>query len=142
MGGGPFEERPPGTKFLVGFRYATTTIVKAVQGIYLSGEERKLGAVFGDPEGKPLEELVARPGYAVGGLVARGTARVEQMKVIFMRISGSRLIPTDSYESPWIGGGGGAGEVKLVGDGSPVVGLVGRRGGDVDALGLLYLKLP
>jgi hypothetical protein len=139
-GGSPFEERPSGPRFLVGFRYSLTTYLKSAQGIYLSGEERKLGELSGDPEGKTLEEIVAKPGYAVGGLIARGTQRVDQMKIIFMRISGPRLIPGDSYESPWIGAGGSRDEVKLVGDGSPVVGLVGRRGGDVDALGLLYLK--
>jgi hypothetical protein len=138
-GGAPFDERPPGAPYLVGFRVTTTTIVKSVQALYQKGGARTDGETMGVPQGNVLE-VAAKPGYAVGGILAGGKSRVNAMKVIFMRISGNRLNPFDAYESDWIGGSRVMPETKLVGDGSPIVGIHGRRGSDVDALGLIFLK--
>jgi hypothetical protein len=142
-GGGPFEEVSPDRSLLLGLRVSTYSlggnlVVKSFQPVFQRGDGRVDGAVHGSPQGNPTE-ILARPGYAVGGLVARGSARVDGFKVIFMRVSGPRLIPTDRYESDWIGGKGGI-ETTLACDGSPVIGLAGRQGSDTDALGLVTLK--
>jgi hypothetical protein len=86
--------------------------------------------------GTPIE-LVAKPGYAVGGAIARGALRVDGIKFVFMRIAGTGLDPRDKYESPWIGGTGGGPEQKLGGDGAFVVGLCGRSFTDLDAFGIV-----
>ena len=82
---------------------------------------------------------MAKPGYAVGGMIARGTDRLNSFKLIFMRFSGPRLISTDRYESGWIGTRGGGKETTLGGDGVPVLGYFGQAGGEIDAGGLLLL---
>ena len=140
QGGTGFEDRPPSLPFVVGFRYTTTTHVKCLQPIYLIEDQKVATEMLGNPEGQAPIEILAKPGYAVGGILAKASGRVDQMKIIFMRIAGRGLVAGDSYESPWIGGTGGGAEVKLAGDGSPVVGVYGRRGNDLDALGLIYLK--
>ena len=78
----------------------------------------------------------ARAGYAVGGIKGNGRG----FKIVFMRIEGTRLNPTDRYESEWLGGQGGE-ETLLGGDGRPVVGIFGQAGGMVDSLGLVQLEL-
>jgi hypothetical protein len=142
-GGTPFEEVSPNGALLVGLRVTTYalgggTVIKSFQPFFQRGDARVEGAIHGIPQGDPTE-ILAKSGYAVAGLVARGSARVDGFKLIFMRVSGSRLVPGDRYESGWIGGSGGI-EAVLAGDGSPVIGLHGRQGADTDALGLITLK--
>jgi hypothetical protein len=83
------------------------------------------------------QEIVARPGYAVGGMIARGSDRLNAFKLIFMRVSGGRLVAADRYESEWIGSRAGGDEVRLGDDGTPVVGIFGRSGGEIDGAGLI-----
>jgi len=56
-----------------------------------------------------------------------------------MRHAGARLLAGDSYESPWVGLPL-KGEPKTLGDGSPVGGIFGRKGGEIDGFGLILLK--
>jgi hypothetical protein len=143
QGGGPFEEITPDRSLLIGLRVTLYElggglVVKTFQPVFQKGDGRFDGTTHGFPQGNPTEFL-AKPGYAVGGIVARGAARVDGFKVVFMKVSGPRLIPTDRYESDWIGGKGGN-EMTLGCDGSPVIGLLGRQGSDTDAIGLIILK--
>jgi len=143
-GGVEFEDVPQPTGLLVGFKYVTApfaagTIVKALQPIYLAGAKRVEGKTYGRFGGTP-QEIVAKPGYAVAGIVVRGGIRVDAFKVVFMRVGGASLDSRDSYESKWLGGTGGGGEVKLGGDGAYVVGIHGRSFEDVDCVGLVQLK--
>jgi hypothetical protein len=87
---------------------------------------------------EPVLDIIARPGYAVGGMTARATDRLNSFKLIFMRIAGSRLDPADAYESPWVGGQNGGPEVRQGGDGRPAVGLHGRAAWEVDSAGLIF----
>jgi hypothetical protein len=57
-----------------------------------------------------------------------------------MRIDGTRLNPKDSYESEWIGSQLGP-EIRLGGDGRQVVGILGRAGQVIDALGLVQVDV-
>jgi len=139
-GGNTWEDRPPSLPFIVGFRYTATTFVKSIQAIYLIEGARVATDTNGNPEENGPIEIAAKPGYAVGGIVVRGSTRVDQMKVLFMKISGRVLDPQDSYESAWFGGSGGGAEVKLAGDGAPIVGYFGRSGADLEAIGLIFLK--
>ena len=59
----------------------------------------------------------------------------------FMKVDGDRLDPTDSYEAEYVGGPGGGGPNRVGGDGSPVVGVIGKRNAkEVGGLGLLLKK--
>jgi hypothetical protein len=135
---------------LVGFTVCRGTVwshdvVKAIQPIYLTPEGRKDGRWRGRPiaeEGRSVQEpfrVEAHRGYAVGGIVARGSQRVNGFKVIFMRVRGDELDPADAYESQWLGGDGGGRELRL-GNGRPVVGVYGKAGADLDCLGLMQLQ--
>jgi hypothetical protein len=139
--GTAFEDRKAADTPLVGF--ATTTrrgasVLRSLRPIYLaSGSEERTtdGPVFGDPDG-PEKRTVAKPGYAVGGVIAQSSGLVSGFKVIFMRRVGQSLDPDDSYQSDWLAGSGGGGRT-LGGDGRPVIGVHGRHDTDVDAVGLI-----
>ncbi len=138
-GGTAFEEVPSPRQFLRGFKYSVSTsgCLRTLQGLYVGVSGESEGARHGGGTGG--SEIVARPGYAVGGMVARGTDRLNAFKLVFMRVSGARLIASDRYESGWIGTRGGGAEVTMGGDGTPVLGYFGQAGGEIDAGGLILL---
>jgi hypothetical protein len=113
--------------------------VRSAQPIYRSKTALLEGKVYGEVVG-PVQEFVARPGYAVGGLVTHTGLTVDGFRMVFMKVDGDRLNPDDSYNTPWIGDelGGGPGEVAS--KGGPAVGLQGRSHNEVFALGLTTLK--
>jgi hypothetical protein len=135
-GGAGFEEAPEGNRMITGLRLTVheKRHVKTFQAIY--GEQP--GEVHGQPSADK-REILAKPGYALGGIQVRGGDRVLAFRAVFMRISGPVLSPSDRYESEWIVGDE-AGTTMLGGTGAPIVGLHGRRGNDVDAIGLVFLK--
>jgi hypothetical protein len=50
----------------------------------------------------------------------------------------ARLDPNDAYESEWIGGRSGGNPVRLAGDGTPVIGIIGKSSNmNMTGLGLL-----
>ena len=52
---------------------------------------------------------------------------MDGMLVIFMRVTpDGKLDPQDSYRSDWVGGKGGGPETLLGGDGTPVIGIIGK----------------
>ncbi len=81
--------------------------------------------------------MLAKEGYAVGGIIAKSGNRIDGFRVVFMRLDGDRLDTTDSYESEWFGGRGGGGETLLGGTGNLVIGLHGQQGADLDGVGLV-----
>jgi hypothetical protein len=83
-------------------------------------------------------EVKAKPGYAIGAITLKTGLGIDGLSVTFMKVVNGKLDPKDSYESEWLGGKGGFGQVKI-GDGTPVVGLLGRTNEkDVQGLGLIY----
>jgi hypothetical protein len=140
-GGADYEDQGPAGAALVGFKYSakgTKGSVKCLQPIYRLGEKNTGGGSYGDGySGMP--ELIARPGYAVGQIVLTATDRLDGFKIIFMRHAGGRLLAGDSYESPWVGMPM-KGEPRTIGDGSPVGGIFGKKGGEIDGFGLILLK--
>jgi hypothetical protein len=113
--------------------------VRSVQPIYRSDKSHYVGLTYGEAIG-PVFTVVARPGYAVGGLVTHTGLTVDGFGIVFMKVDGDRLDPDDSYNSPWIGDrqGGGPGEVMT--KGGLIVGLQGRAKTEVNALGLTAKK--
>jgi hypothetical protein len=140
-GGAEFEDQAPSGAVLVGLKYSpkgAKGCMKLLQPIYRLGEKTSTGAVQGGLEhGAP--EIVAKPGYAVGQVVLMASDRLDGFKIVFMRQSGGRLLAADSYESAWVGVPL-KGEPKTLGDGSPVSGIFGHKGGEIDGFGLILLK--
>ncbi len=141
-GGGGFEDAVRAPALLVGFRLTTSwmgqaTLVKAARPIYQTKDGAVEGPWYGSPWGASWTVL-AKPGYAVGGLRARGEQRVEHLRVVFMRIGD----PTDTYESEPFGGMPQSDDRRLGGDGRPVVGIFGGCAEDIDRLGLIQADLP
>lgn len=140
-GGTPFEARGPGGAPLVGLRHTTIVwaghrIIRSLQPLFLVDGEIRGGEVLGRPNGEPRETL-AKPGYAVGGLLVRAGHRVDGFALVFLRTAGDRLDRSDVHTGPWIGGRGGGEERILGASGRVVAGICGRHGADLDALGLL-----
>jgi hypothetical protein len=113
--------------------------VRSVQPIFRSGKNYYAGQIHGEVVG-PVNMVVAKPGYAVGGLVTHTGLTLDGFGIVFMKVDGDRLDPTDSYKSPWIGDKQGGGPGEVTSRGGLVVGLQGRSGAEVNGLGLTTLK--
>jgi hypothetical protein len=139
-GGAAFEDYPQPRLFLKGIRYAVSGsgCFRSLQPLYLGPTATVEGRKVGGSAGEAVVDLVAKPGYAVGGMSARATERFNSFKLIFMKISGTRLDATDAYESPWVGGQNGGQEIRQGGDGRPAVGLYGRAGEEIDSAALIF----
>jgi hypothetical protein len=90
-----------------------------------------------DPPDKDTVFLLARPGYAVGSVTINAGNGVNALCVRFMKITDKGLDPSDSYVSRWFGAKVGTAQTKLGGDGRFVYGIFGRKGLNIDALGLV-----
>jgi hypothetical protein len=113
--------------------------VRSVQPIYRSDKNHYPGLTYGEAVG-PVFTVVARPGYAVGGLVTHTGLTVDGFGIVFMKIDGDRLDPNDSYNSPWIGDRKGGSPGEVMSRGGLVVGLQGRAKNEVNAIGLTAKK--
>jgi hypothetical protein len=139
------EVGPTGT-VLVGVRVSYHEVfggpkISSVQPLYRSGSGSTL--VEGERHGTlngPETTAVAKRGYAVGALRTHTGLGVDGFEVVFMRIKGDRLDPSDSYNSPWLGDVKGGSPRDVLNDGSLVVGLQGRASKSVNALGLIVVK--
>lgn len=109
--------------------------VRSVQPIYRSGDSHYEGQIHGEVVG-PVTTVVARPDYAVGGLVTHTGLTLDGFGIVFMKVEGDHLDPKDTYNSPWIGDRKGGNPGGVTTPGGLVVGLQGRAGDEVNALGL------
>lgn len=141
-----FRDNAPEGGLLVGFqiglgRFVKDDIIVAVRPIYRT----KQGDGFGKQHGANMNRMVsvkAKPGYAIGGITAKAALSVHGFKITFMKVNkDGTLDPTDTYDSDWIGGVGGGKETVLGGDGTRIIGIVGKKDkNDCTGLGLLLDK--
>jgi S1-C subfamily serine protease len=138
QGGGPFNTYDPDYRPMIGLSYSLgewmrVGCVHQVEGIFNRADA---DALHGH-----VQTVVARDGYAVGGLlVERDDTNVVAFAVVFMACRDGRLVPSDRYTSPWVGDhkeDDTGGHAELGCDGRTVVGLCGRRGLNVAGLGLV-----
>ncbi len=85
--------------------------------------------------------MLAKPGYAVGAIVAKSGDLIDGFHVIFMRVDGASLNPADSYKSEWLGSAGGGADLTVAGDGRPVIGIYGSTDGNGGLLSLGLVQL-
>lgn len=135
-GGGPFADAPPGA-VLIGLRVSTTdfdgrSVIGSIRGIYRVAGAEILGALAGQERAGAVE-LKAPEGWRVAGLVAAGSDRFDGFQLVFAPSD-----PSDSRIelSAWTGSRAEH-EALLGGRGVRVVGIRGRAGADVDAIGLV-----
>jgi len=135
-----FEDLAPPNGVLVGFtcligKFSERTVIKSAEPIFMVTGKTTNGQYHGTNTGKAVS-AVAKPGYAVAGLIAWGDDRVDGLTVIFMRRTGNQLDPKDSYRSDPLGGTGSK-EHRIGGDGKLVIGIFGEAGKNLDSLGLV-----
>ncbi|MEQ9068646.1 MAG: hypothetical protein RLO18_18060, partial [Gimesia chilikensis] len=122
------------------------------EGKTLLGFECSLGSWAGEPairsltplsEPKPARRrnitVMAKEGYAVGGMKIDAPKYVSAVQVVFYRLTDDgQLDPNDSYTSEWLGTPSGKAVPVIEGTGKNVIGIHGRRGAVLDALGLVF----
>lgn len=114
---------------------------------------KKLEPLYEQPADATTEEnttdLMAKPGYAIGGLVFN-TAKAPKkdlygMQVIFMRLdkdNPNKLVTSDQYRSAWFADTDKTTpKIALGGKGDVVLGIFGREAFGTDSIGLI-LKDP
>jgi len=129
---------------LVGFEFfevGKDNHIRSMRPYFLTAE----GVVAGKDRGKMdkvTSKVLARPGFAVGGIIGAGNKG--GLQIIFMRIDpATGKLATDSsstYKSPWFGDKNKAKPLPIGADGSPVIGVYGKTGADCDGIGLVILK--
>ncbi len=92
-----------------------------------------------EPDLPNFTTIRAKPGYAVGGLLIDAPEFVSAYAVVFyaMNTDGT-LDPEDQYTSEWVGIRSKEPEKSLRGDGRRVIGIHGRAGAILNAVGLIY----
>jgi hypothetical protein len=117
----------------------------SVRPIYREGDREWTGGTAGNLTARPVARMVrvvAKPGFAVGGMWIRSDSAIHRIRVCFMRIADAHLDWTDNYVSDWIGDSDGGREVYIGAEGRPVVGLfaVADRN-QARNIGLIYAKV-
>jgi hypothetical protein len=112
--------------------------IRSVRPLYRSPRGETSGMLHGSA-GNTVT-LKAKEGFAVGGITAKVSGRLEGLSVTFMQTQGLTLNPRSAYNSPWVGGQSSSGESRLGGSGSPVIGIAGRVTNVVEAISLITLR--
>jgi hypothetical protein len=130
-GGFVFRSASPGGQPVVGFRVATGQWAgkKALASLDpLFDRTAPLGS-WG---------VVAKEGYVVGGLEIDAADLVYAVKVVFVRHQADGSLDTaDTYTSDWLGTPSGNAPKKLTSSNQPIIGIHGRKGAVMDAVGLV-----
>ena len=134
-----FREIGPEQSFVVGFRVwegkSFGGNVSAIQAIYQQGNKKSYGSVFGREQGSFIE-VVAKPGYAVGGIDCRTGAIVDGLKVIFRKIDGGKMDPNQSYTSPQYGKDTGGWQLTMTSN-TMIRGILGDARDELNSLGFV-----
>jgi len=136
----------PGPGWLAGLRIAITSDstgpgVEAVEPVYQTPIGLRNGRRFGQGRA-PLVDVLARDGFALGGLVVHGHDGVTGLQAIFLRINADGTLDAGTrYHSQLYGRPSDAPQ-QLGVDGRAVMGIVGRVGPDLRAIGLITTDAP
>src|SRR6185295_18116510 len=93
------------------------------------------GKLLGKSGGEEVLVL-AKPGYAVGGVEVRAGLAFDAVRFVFMRVKGAALDSTDSYTSDWAGHDGGS-ATQVSGGGKPSVGIFASEQSELTGMGLV-----
>ncbi len=89
---------------MVGVRvgYSNGTRLASIQPIFQVDRSYVEGASQGAPVAGEAT-VVAKPGYAVGGVNTRTGLLLDAFQLVFIEMMKGRLDPKDSYTSGWLG---------------------------------------
>ncbi|HEY1191112.1 MAG TPA: hypothetical protein VGE74_25990 [Gemmata sp.] len=120
-------------------KFGSTDIVRGIRPIYRANGREEFGEQFGSSLNGSVT-LKARPGYAVGGVTGKAGWWCNGFSLTFMRVKpNGTLDPRDSYESPWAGFNGQGEVTRVLSNGPPAVGIVGKIvGTKTTAFGILF----
>jgi hypothetical protein len=136
-GGMEYTTIQPAAGSFLGFRYT--------QGQW-AGKQimRKVEPIFQNPPPDPPRRnpapvtIMARDGYVGGGMVVdTDDTAIVAFKVIFVRYKDGHMDAADTYQSDWCGTPGDHPTHQLAGNGETVIGVFGRQGLNLDAMGLV-----
>ncbi len=138
MGGSPFIRVDDQGRPMIGVRYTLgkwqgKPVIRRIEPLFEKPADAQNSGTT----------LLAKDGYAVGGLVVDASVNVDSFKVQFFRIKDGKPDPSDQYSSDWQGAPGDhALTHKLGGNGDKVLGIYGRQGLNQDAVGLVTVAAP
>ncbi|HVX86910.1 MAG TPA: hypothetical protein VH253_19155 [Phycisphaerae bacterium] len=150
MAGGAFANKdyidlPKQGQILVGLRIGQDPqglYIESLQPIYLTASGVAFGGLHGRPNMHNFVDLVAPPGYAVGGMNVAGGGGFNSVSLIYAKLDGGSLDTTDTFTTQKVGGDGGGGAVPLSSGASPIIGLVGKSQADGGYMGLGIITMP
>jgi S1-C subfamily serine protease len=141
--GTEFKDTAPDGALLVGLeisiqKLGQNEMIRAFRPIYREGDKEPTLGVQRGTNVMNVVKVVAKPGYAVAAITLKARLHVDGISITFMKVKDGMLDAKDSYESDWVGGQGTGTAEKLGGDGTPIIGIVGKTNArDATALGLL-----
>ncbi len=143
-GGAQFIDKAPAGALMVGMQVSISTdIFENIQGIrpiYQRGTQLLPGEWHGVARGD-VTTIMARPGFAVGGLLLRHGVSLESIQIAFVAVrEDGRLNAKDFYLSDSVGDTQFGREITLNTEGRHVVGMFGRADNKVFGLGLAALR--
>jgi hypothetical protein len=133
-GGGEveFDEIPTEGAYLIGLDCTTISsgnYPNIIQPVWMTARGVVKGRIYGIPHKNDKTERPvstrAKAGYAVGAILLRTGAGMDQIKPIYMKVTETGVDINDKYDGPQIGGLGG-GPNLLAGDGRFIIGIHGR----------------
>lgn len=137
-----FHDFAPRGACLAGFRFVISDRIEGIQAAYQTEQGLVDGPRYGKG-GPPNHAVVAKDGYAIGGLVVPLEHTAGGMRILFMRVTRGGLNPDDHYQSPWIGRLARGPQITLAGKGDPVVGIHGAcTARDLVSIGLILPRDP
>lgn len=131
--GGDFTFASPEGKPMIGLKvenstWGPKTVFRTIQPLY----EKPAGAT-------PGPDLVfARAGYVVVGVQINSTDFANAARLIYGKVKDGVADTKETYMSEWLGKPGADGKMtKIMTTGGPVIGVFGKRGGNVHGFGLV-----
>jgi hypothetical protein len=141
--GTAYSDVPPQGAVLIGFNYSlgtwvNRTIIASLQPIFLTADGEKLGDTEGNVTGT-VKSLRAKSGYVVTCMRVGAGGNLDGLGLVFTRLIGTRLDPTDNFESAWIGNTLDT-ERREEADGV-VVGICGKKKENIGSVTLVTVPL-
>jgi hypothetical protein len=137
-----FHETAPKGGLMVGARvgYVNGSRIASVQPIFQVDRSYVDGASQGAAVAGEAT-VVAKPGYAVGGVNTRTGLLLDGFQLVFMKYEDGRLDPKDTYTSGWLGNPRGGNLKNVSGNGKIVAGIHGSTNKrQINSLGLVVAE--
>ena len=130
-GGSPFARAKENAQ-VIGFRYSMSNW--AGEGVL-----RDFEPLYEKPASKEEGKIdeVAKDGYVVAGMIVAHAQYPNAVQIIFARMKDGKLDMATAYQSKWLGVPKGSSRTQLAGKGERVVGTFGRKGLNINTIGLM-----